>query len=283
MKFQKLLFLLCFIIAQGLCCQRTTIGLLTFEANRYQDFQEADLLTERVKEIFFESKRFRPIDRTTYAEANKFKEGEIQKNIGYINGFVTQQGVKDGAKFIVGGKLIALSYAKTKDGSYKCDMSFNISINDIETNELIATKTFNPGGPLSFKLSGGTETQAMVNTLRSAQKDIENYIINNVPFIAPIHQIQPIKKNAEVLIVAGKSEGVDKGDKFGVYQVTRIETVKGLKTRKELVAKFSIKVVEGDFSKAMVAGKDASALMDKYNDEKIELICQSVPKGGISL
>ncbi len=282
MKMQKLGTLVLLLVAQSIWAQRTTIGLLTFEANRYQDFQEADLLTERVKEIFFESKRFRPIDRTAYAEANKYREGEIQKNIDYINGYVTEQGVKDGAKFIVGGKLIALSYSKTKDGSFKCDMSFSISINDIETNELIATKTFNPGGPLSFKLSGGTETQAMVNTLRAAQKDIENYIINNVPFIAPIQQIDPVKKSAEILIVAGKNEGVNKGDRFGIYQVTEIETVKGLKVRKELVAKFPIKVVEGDFSKAFV-GKNATELLDKYNDDTIKLICQSMPKGGLSL
>ncbi|UOY07976.1 hypothetical protein L0P88_05345 [Muricauda sp. SCSIO 64092] len=279
---QKLGTLVLLLVAQSIWAQRTTIGLLTFEANRYQDFQEADLLTERVKEIFFESKRFRPIDRTAYAEANKYREGEIQKNIEYINGYVTEQGIKDGAKFIVGGKLIALSYSKTKDGSFKCDMSFSISINDIETNELIATKTFNPGGPLNFKLSGGTETQAMVNTLRAAQKDIENYIINNVPFIAPIQQIDPVKKSAEVLIVAGKNEGVNKGDRFGIYQVTEIETVKGLKVRKELVAKFPIKVVEGDFSKAFV-GKNATELLDKYNDDTIKLICQSMPKSGLSL
>ena len=282
MNMQKLGTLVLLLVAQSIWAQRTTIGLLTFEANRYQDFQEADLLTERVKEIFFESKRFRPIDRTAYAEANKFREGEIQKNIDYINGYVTEQGIKDGAKFIVGGKLIALSYSKTKDGSFKCDMSFSISINDIETNELIATKTFNPGGPLSFKLSGGTETQAMVNTLRAAQKDIENYIINNVPFIAPIQQIDPVKKSAEILIVAGKNEGVNKGDRFGIYQVTEIETVKGLKVRKELVAKFPIKVVEGDFSKAFV-GKNATELLDKYNDDTIKLICQSMPKSGLSL
>lgn len=279
---QKLLILMLLFAMQSIMAQRTTIGLLTFEANRYQDFQEADLLTERVKEIFFESKRFRPIDRTAYAEANKYKEEEIQKNIGYINGFVVDQGVKDGAKFIVGGKLIALSYSKTKDGSFKCDMSFNITINDIETNELVATKTFNPGGILDFKLSGGTETQAMVNTLRAAQKDIENYIINNVPFIAPIQQIDPVKKSAEILIVAGKNEGVDKGDRFGIYEVTEIETVKGMKIRKELIAKFPIKVVQGDFSKALV-GKGSEVLLDKFNDENIKLICQSMPKGGISL
>lgn len=282
MKMQKLLILVLVMSVQSALAQRTTIGLLTFEANRYQDFQEADLLTERVKEIFFESKRFRPIDRTAYAEANKYKEEEIQKNIGYINGFVTEQGIKDGAKFIVGGKMIALSYSKTKDGSYKCDMSFSITINDIETNELVATKTFNPGGILDFKLSGGTETQAMVNTLRAAQKDIENYIINNVPFIAPIQQIEPVKKSAEILIVAGKNEGVDKGDRFGIYEVSEIETVKGTKVRKVLVAKFPIKVVEGDFSKAFV-GKNSTELLDKYNDENIKLICQSMPKGGISL
>ena len=282
MKMRTILGLMLFLLMQPVLAQRTTIGLLTFEANRYQDFQEADLLTERVKEIFFESKRFRPIDRTAYAEANKYKEEEIQKNIGYINGFVTEQGIKDGAKFIVGGKMIALSYSKTKDGSFKCDMSFSISINDIETNELIATKTFNPGGVLNFKLSGGTETQAMVNTLRAAQKDIENYIINNVPFIAPIQQIEPVKKSAEILIVAGKNEGVDKGDRFGIYEVSEIETVKGMKVRKVLVAKFPIKVVEGDFSKAFV-GKKSQELLDKYNDENIKLICQSMPKGGFSL
>jgi hypothetical protein len=282
MKIRITLGLMLLLVIQSTVAQRTTIGLLTFEANRYQDFQEADLLTERVKEIFFESKRFRPIDRTAYAEANKYREGEIQKNIDYINGFVTEQGIKDGAKFIVGGKLIALSYSKTKDGSFSCDMSFSISINDIETNELIATKTFNPGGLMGWKLNGGTETQAMVNTLRAAQKDIENYIINNVPFIAPIQQIEPVKKSAEILIVAGKNEGVDKGDRFGIYEVSEIETVKGIKTRKVLVAKFPIKMVEGDFSKAFVA-KNSGELLDKYNDENIKLICQSMPKSGISL
>lgn len=278
---RTVLGLLLLLMVQPVLAQKTTIGLLTFEATSYSHHSEAELLTEKVKEIFFESKRFKPIDRTKYAEINKYREEEIQKNISHINGYVIEQGQKDGAKSIVGGKLTSLSYVTTKNGSIKCDISFSISINDVETGEMVATKTFDPG-IISTGFTGATETQALNNAVRSYTKKIENFIINNVPFIAPIHQIESIKKSAEILLVAGSNEGVHKGDRFGIYEVTEIETrTKGIKIRKVLVSKFPIKAVEGDFSRAMV-GKDSDILLNKYNDENVKLICQSMPKSGLS-
>lgn len=280
MKMRTILGLMLAVMMQPVLAQKTTIGLLTFEASSFEDHSEAELLTEKVKEIFFESKRFRPIDRTRYAEVNKFKEEEIQKNIGYINGYVAEQGVKDGARSIIGGKLTSLSYATTKNGSIKCDLSFSITINDIETGEMLATKTFDPG-IISTGLSGSTRTQALNNAVRSFTKKVENFIINNVPFYALIQQIEPVKKSAEILIVAGENEGVSKGDRFGIYEVTEIDTQKGVKIRKRLISKFPIKIVEGDFSTAIV-GKGSDVLLKKYNDENVTLVCQSMPKGGLS-
>ncbi|MEO0570210.1 MAG: hypothetical protein AAF039_00795 [Bacteroidota bacterium] len=277
---RTILGLMLAVMMQPVLAQKTTIGLLTFEASSFEDHSEAELLTEKVKEIFFESKRFRPIDRTRYAEVNKFKEEEIQKNIGYINGYVAEQGVKDGARSIIGGKLTSLSYATTKNGSIKCDLSFSITINDIETGEMLATKTFDPG-IISTGLSGSTRTQALNNAVRSFTKKVENFIINNVPFYALIQQIEPVKKSAEILIVAGENEGVSKGDRFGIYEVTEIDTQKGVKIRKRLISKFPIKIVEGDFSTAIV-GKGSDVLLKKYNDENVTLVCQSMPKGGLS-
>ncbi len=271
-KFTLFFVAIAFLMANLVIGQKTNIGLLTFKATSYQDYVEADLLTEKVKEVFVDSKRFFPIDRTAYAELNAIKEAEIQKNVDYINGQVVEQGRKNGARAIVGGKLNTLSYKQMTGGLYRCDLVFSISINDIETNELLATKTFSSLLP---SIPGTTRTQAMTNAINFYNKGIENFIIDNVPFVAKIYKVEPMKKGAEIRIIAGVGEGVKKGDKFAIYEVSKVDIGGAIKTLKESVAEFQIKEVEGDFSKGQIK-KNGERLVTKFKDESIELICESV-------
>ena len=261
--------------------KKTSVGLLTFQAVNIDNHMATEALTEKVKEVFVRSKRFVPLDRSLYAELAKLSELETQKRIEYVNGEVARQGRLKGAKNLVGGKLLSLRYDDVKKGTLKrCIISFSITIQEVETGQLLEAENFEVKMPMPpIPKPSITEEEAFTNALIAFENKIKNFIIGYVPFFAPIQEIKEHKRGAEVLIVAGENEGIEKGDQFAIYRVTEITISSGeTKTRKEKLATFSIANVEGDFSTGIVGNKEAETLLKVYSTDT-KIVCQSIKKG----
>jgi len=268
--------------------QKTTVGLQTFEAVNQEHWKEAEAITEKVKEVFVKSKRFTVLDRTLYTKTSVFAEKEVQKNIDFINGYVVKQGRSKGAKHIVGGKLISVTYETVKDVLKRCDLTFNISVSDVETGELLHSEVIALNLPLPpIPKPGLIEDEALINTLITLEKKIKSFIESYVPFYTEVIQIEQIdvKKGIEVaktiLINAGVDDGMSKNDKFGIYEITYIETSNGKKKREREIAVFKISNVEGELSEGKIS-KGGAELIKKFNDENVTLICKSLKKGAFN-
>ena len=171
--------------------KKTTLGLLTFKALDIENnYMEAAELTNTVKELFVESKKYIPLDRSRYAETAKFDELEAQKNLAYINGVVAKQGQQNGAIVLVGGELTTVEYKKLKKG-IQCLMTFTITISDVETGELMATRVFEPGiGTNIPKADGIDPITARASKFLQLRNKINNFIIANTPFYAKIIELE---------------------------------------------------------------------------------------------
>ena len=132
--------------------------------------------------MFVESDLFTVLDRSKYSQTAIFKEIDVQKNIEFIEGFVVEQGKQNGAQAIVVGNLSSLSYSKSKYGNYDCGFVFNITINDIETGTVIASKSFN-NPTFCITCSGDTKTKAFSSALNSLTKKMRNFILETFPTI----------------------------------------------------------------------------------------------------
>ena len=248
------------------------IGLAPFKTTDINNYAEAEAITEKVKELFTERDRFTVLDRSKYSQTAIYKEIEVQKNIEYIEGFVIEQGKQNGAQAIVGGNLTSLTYGKSSD-MYECSMTFSITINDVENGNVIASKTFNTP---SFCLvcAGGTKTESLSLVLKILQKKIRSFIIETFPITVDIEDVYESKGGGEIIIIAGEKEGLNKKDKFKVYEI--IES--GNRIRKAEILEFHIDRVEGDFSVGRIRGKKFDLLLEKFKNPEAKLECVTLPK-----
>lgn len=248
------------------------IALVPFKATDINNFSEAEAITDKVKQLFVESERFTVLDRSNYTQTSIIDEIEVQKNIEFIKGHVVEQGKQNGAQVIVIGNLSSLSYS-TKNGSFNCSMSFNISINDIETGTVMASKSFN--NSFFCPLCGGnTRTKAFTSTLKSFTKKMRNFILETFPTTLEIDSMYEVKGGGEVVLPIGEGGGVERKDKFKIYEVI----TKNGRTRKVELAVFPIVRIEGDFSVGKVKSKQFDLLYKKYNDPNVKLECVTLPK-----
>lgn len=276
----KTLILVCFVstsflgYSQQLKNKKTTLGLLTFKAlDVEKNYKEATDLTNTVKELFVESKKYVPLDRSNYAETAKYGELEAQKNIAFINGVVAKQGQQNGAIVLVGGELTSVVY-NNLDKGVQCLITFTISISDVESGELLATEVFSPSKVETVipKADGVDEITAFSSKMLQLRNKINNFIIANTPFYAKIIELEKDGKNTNILLEVGENEGVENGDQFAIYQIKKY----GNKTRKLEVTTFGIDDVQGDFSIGSIKRKDVDSLQELINDEDVKLVCQQI-------
>lgn len=254
--------------------KKTTLGLLTFEAlNKEQNYMEAALLTNTVKELFVESKKYIPLDRSQYSETAKFDELEAQKNIAFINGVVAKQGKQKGAIVLVGGQLTAVEYIQLNKG-LQCKFNFTVNISDVESGELLATKVFKPGiGDKIPTAHGIDELTASTIKMTLLKNEIQNFIIANTPFFAKIIKLEKIGKNTNILLEVGEDLGIKKGDRFEIYKAEKI----GKKDRLIPILKFGIAQVQGsDFSIGKIPRNRSEELQGLVNNPEVRLVCKQI-------
>lgn len=254
--------------------KKTTLGLLTFKALDIENnYMEAAELTNTVKELFVESKKYIPLDRSRYAETAKFDELEAQKNLAYINGVVAKQGKQNGAIVLVGGELTSVEY-KNLDKGVQCLLNFTLTISDVETGELMATQVFSPSKVelLIPKADGVENITARSSKLLQLRNKINNFIIANTPFFVKMIKLEKDGRNTNILVEAGTGNGLEKGDRFEIYKSEKI----GSSERLVPILKFGISEVQGDFSVGRIPRNKVNQLEELMNDPEVKLVCKQV-------
>ncbi|MCL6265061.1 CsgG/HfaB family protein [Flagellimonas myxillae] len=268
------------IMMGSMCClaqqkgnKKTTLGLLTFNALDIEDYREAALLTNTLKQLFVESKKYAPLDRSSFEETSAIDdELEMQKRIEFINGVVAKQGVRKGALFLVGGTLTAVEYQEMKNGLH-CKMTFSINITDVATEEIIASKTFKPSPVPPISPDGIDSITSMATRVTLWRNKLNNFIIENTPFYAQIEELERDGKNTNILLKVGEAQGVGKGSRFAIFKVKRYDDGS---IRKLEITKFSINDVQGDYSTGKIPKNKVAELKELMEDPDVELICQEV-------
>ena len=159
----KMYLLPIFLISFMAFGQQPSIALQSIEAvNKEKDYVEAEMIFQKVKDLFVNTNRFRILDRESLGVV--LDEQEIQKQITSLNADVVRQGQIAGAENIIGGKLISLEYKKVggvakkvnkllfgKDSKqldenlYRPVFTFSLNVINTETSETMNSHTFRVG------------------------------------------------------------------------------------------------------------------------------------------
>ena len=275
--------------------QQPSIGLQSIEAvDKENDYLEAEIIFQKVKDLFVNTNRFRILDRESLGVV--LDEQEIQKQISSINADVVRQGQIAGAEHIVGGKLISLDYKEVKGASkkigelifgkdskqidenlYRPIFTFSLDVISTETSETIGSHTFKVG-TLDLKSVGALSKQeAFQNALNSLEDEIRTNFIYE--FLAEAIAVVNIEKEKNgqatlLLINTGDSSGAAENDQYTVYHISSYNVDgRELKREKE-IAQIKIIDVEGDeLSIAEVLNGGEKILENFKAGEK--LICKS--------
>lgn len=265
--------------------QQETIGLQSIKSlNPTVDYVEAEIVFQKVKEVLVNSRIFEVLDRESLGIV--LTEQEIQKQITSINAKVVNQGRINGAKNVIGGKLISLEYKKALNLLKKSKIegqtllravfTFSIDIIDTETSQTLETKTFKIGTLNTKSLGGLTKQEAFTNAFNTLTKDLKKFLNKFIAKPIAIISIEEEKGGAakKVLINTGEANGAKKNDRISIYELS-IVTIGDRKTQREKwVADLKINAVEGEELSTALVVKGGAELLSKYNNQA-NLVCKS--------
>lgn len=280
----KIILLLVITISLNQTCfgQKKTIALLPFKSHPSHTLQ-AEAIYTQVKQAFITANRFEIVDRSNYSKINS--EKELQKTEAFMNSDAIAQDNAKGAQQLVTGKLISFSTQKVqteKSYYYKCNLSFSLEVIDVETGQVVHSRTISPkdsfmGSVLKNSIGGNSTPQkAFGNSLIRLQKYIDKFIIEYFPIETQIIEIQEIKndKAKSILVNVGSQSGTEKKDKFIVYEITYLE-VGGEKMKRETkIGEFKIDIVEGAQLSIAKISKGGDIILSKFKSNA-QLICKS--------
>ncbi|GAA3614886.1 CsgG/HfaB family protein [Flavivirga amylovorans] len=291
----KIYFLPFLLFSTLVFSQQTSLGLQSIQASNQDDYLEAEMLFQKLKEITVGTNRFVVLDRETLGIA--LSEQEIQKQITSINAqIIAAQGKIEGAGDIMGGKLIKVQY---KDGGllnkvgglggkkkntvndvasklyFRAIFSFSLYVISTETSETLHSKTFNVG-ILDKNPGGASKQEAFQAALKTLESKIKKEFINEYfpEEIAILRVEKEVKGEAEtILINTGKSSGTKKNDRFEIFQIS-VENLGGEELRREKkIAEVKVTAVEGKALSLAKVSSGGGELLKSINDGE-KLICK---------
>ncbi len=215
-------------------------------------------------------------DRQQNADAMNKENAERQnklKEIGadyVITGVVTnysENPEKVPSQKIIGSDKMSAPYTR-----YNVEIQFTITAISITDGSLKGKKTITQGS--SSKDSYGV---AKADAVKDIIYKTEVFIQENFPFEVEIEEISAEKKGKAtlVLIGAGSSMGVNKGDKFKVMEIS---TLKG-RTRKKEIGTITVSKVDDENFATCKVKKGGDVILKKFNDGK-KIKCISLKDSG---
>lgn len=265
--------------------EKQTIAIDWFEWERNVDNAVGEGVQDAVINGFINAGRFNVIDKESLGLVKKEQERQMSESGISAENAERQAKMRElGADYIITGRVVG--YARDQEQvttklitggqktytRYTVKLQFNINALNAADGSVVGNKIINEKAS-SIK----SYDDAMLNVLKSLDYEVELFIQEYFPLEIFIAEISSQKKGKakEVLIAAGDKLGVEKGDKFSVFEITYLS---GMKREKE-IGKIIVKEVEGtNFSKCKVSD-GGEEIFKKFNEGK-EIICVSMEDSG---
>lgn len=283
MKQTTFILLFCIFAFSVTYGQKTVLGVMPFSVstNYTQDEDSrnrAQSIQDMVSASFQKSNRFTLVERSKMNTIQA--EREIQKGEDFIDSKSIELSAALGAKYIVTGNISAANVVKTEyhggyNSSYSASILFELKVLDVTTGLVVAAEHFKGEG-------GGVTTTMGEKAFNTAFSQVESavmkFIEKNFPLQLTIVEIQEKNKSGEaklLLIAAGTSVGIVKGDKLKVCEIQMI-SVDGveLPRKKEIGQIKIIKVEDENFSigEVILGSKEITHKLETKAPIKVFLI-----------
>ncbi len=201
---------------------RTIIGVPAFTALDKSKY--TSIVTEKVAEVITNTKRFVVVDRTSLDKVRGEMDLQMgEEFIGSKN--IAKQGVAVGAEKIIAGEINKLPILAIKNSAggvigYKCNVSFQMKIIDVETG--ISTEAVSFYGKTSEMML--SPESAVTSVMQSMQGQIEEYMRQNFPIKGSVLRVLSINKGKaqSVLLSVGRQQGINVGDSFMIAEIEMV-------------------------------------------------------------
>lgn len=239
-------------------------------------------LTEMIQTEIFKTRKFNLVDRTSFEVI--YTEANLQKGEDFMEGQVVEQGKKDGAEYIITGRLNNVSAEKMFGNNdmtgnqkrkrreflgYSGKVQFTLKIIDVATGRLKATVNLQgqsgnrvitsiPGKGKLMQAAGvlpQSESDAIQKAIQNSLKGVSRFIRDNFPSLYKILKISNSKKDRamEVVIIAGSSASVRERQRLNVVEIFEVEHEGRVLERKEVVGEIRIiSIDDSNFSTCKV-------------------------------
>lgn len=241
-------------------------------------------LTELIQTEIFKTKKFNLVDRTSFDVL--YTESNLQKGEDFIEGQVVAQGKKEGAEYIITGRLNQTSAQAVYEQTFKNNkrrrgrlagyigkVSFTIKIIDVVTGRLRATTNISAqsGSRVAVGMIGKgknndkwiqavgaaspTKRDAIQKAIQNSLKDVSKFTRENFPSLYKVLKVSGSKKDraTEVVIIAGSSASVRRKQKLNVVELIEVEHEGQILERKEIIGELRvISVDDANFSTCQV-------------------------------
>lgn len=253
---------------------RPVVGVAQFTCEQQSPY--TGLVTEKVVEMLTNTKRFRVVDRTSIDKIHE--ELEFQKSEAFLDSKNrVEQDIAVAAEKMITGHIVKIPVYQIKNPNgtvrgYKASVAFQMKVVDVATGLSTEATSFQGKASKENLSPESAVTQAMT----SLQDEIYEYFRINFPVTAQISRILSEKGGAakEVLVTAGKAQGIAVGNKFSVES---IEMING-EPYPSVIGEIVVKRIAGEsFSECEVDKKTGIAIAEKFKSG-IKMECKLIIK-----
>ena len=240
---------------------RPVVGVAQFTCEEESPY--TGLVTEKVVEMLTNTRRFRVVDRTSIDKIHD--ELEYQKSEAFLDSKNrVEQDVAVAAEKMITGHIVKIPVYRMKNGNgstrgYKASVAFQMKVVDVATG--LSTEATSFQGKASKECL--SPESAVTEAMGSLQNEIYEYFRLNFPVAAGISRILSEKGGfaKEVLVMAGKAQGISVGDKFSVESIEMINGEPYPSAIGELVVK---RLAGESFSECEADKKTGLAIAEKF-------------------
>ena len=250
--------------------------------------KDADQITRMVNSYVSTANRFRLVDRENQKAVNA--ELDRQMDEIYLDGYMVEQGVALGAKYMIIGHVISISPSHNY-------ASIQIGVVDIATSQTIASEVLTPTGRKAANAIAVTDKTENVlgtnntssngvnlldmgkiafNTITSKtlEKNVNSFLNEYFPQQFLITSMEESGSGVTMVELYGsKNHKFKKGETFRAVEIISRQNPDGtVGTQQKAIATMKVAVVEGDYAQCKVSKKEQAALLNKKDAEGLTII-----------
>jgi hypothetical protein len=257
------------------------IGILKFSAGSRAENSSVDAVEQMVQSVFVEEGRFAIVERKDIAAVDA--ERWVQEIRG-IDGWTVPDELA--AAWVVVGDVnnVAVTRKYTRSGPYyEADIDFGIKIIDVSTALVAYSEHFttSESGFSVFKnafADRSTSSGAFAIALKNLKEDVKRFVKLSFPVTVEIISVEKNGRKGEakeVLISAGKTNGMEAGMELVVFQEVEITVGGDVLVRKKTIGEIKVRYLEGDnfaVCKVRSGGGQISNILNRGGRLKAEFL-----------